>query len=180
VHTLGNYIGGNQRFADRLDEMRVYAEALSASEIAELANPGPQAPVVTTGPSAFGVVNQNTGAPGTTTVSNTVVGGKTIATPEFDHPSPMLTGMRKQLDDANYRINVVSGVAGDVLNVGHTIADDDDEALMSVWTSTDLCADRVAAIDALMTVIDDEEEDVLTGSSGRDLFYDGLLDVLND
>jgi hypothetical protein len=37
VHTLGNYIGGNQRFADRLDEMRVYAEALSASEIAELA-----------------------------------------------------------------------------------------------------------------------------------------------
>ena len=26
----------------------------------------------------------------------------------------------------------------------------------------------------------DEESDLLTGSSGRDLFYDGLLDVVTD
>jgi len=29
-------------------------------------------------------------------------------------------------------------------------------------------------------VLDDEEEDRLTGSSGQDLFYDGLGDILTD
>ena len=35
-------------------------------------------------------------------------------------------------------------------------------------------------IDLLLSVQDDEEEDILTGSSGRDLFYDGLGDILTD
>ena len=62
-------------------------------------------------------------------------------------------------------------------------SDDDDDALMTAlaaWNSGDSYEDRVAAIDALLDVQDDEEEDKLTGSSGRDLFYDGLGDILTD
>ena len=38
----------------------------------------------------------------------------------------------------------------------------------------------MAAIEALLTVEDDEAEDLLTDSSGRDLFFDGLGDTLTD
>ena len=53
-------------------------------------------------------------------------------------------------------------------------------AALAAWTASDPYEDRVAAIGATLTVIDDEEQDLLTGSSRRDLFYDGLLDVLTD
>ena len=78
---------------------------------------------------------------------------------------------------------LVGGNSDDVLIGGTTNADDDDDALMELlaaWTSNDSYEDRVDAIDALLTVFDDEEEDKLTGSSGRDLFYDGLGDILTD
>lgn len=52
--------------------------------------------------------------------------------------------------------------------------------LLAGWTSPDDYSTRVVAIDTLLSVDDDEEEDLLTGSSGRDLFYDGLGDTLTD
>ena len=78
---------------------------------------------------------------------------------------------------------LVGGNGGDVLIGGATGADDDDDALMQllgVWTSPDNYETRVAAVDLLLSVTDDDDEDVLTGSAGRDLFYDGLGDVLTD
>jgi hypothetical protein len=78
---------------------------------------------------------------------------------------------------------LVGARGDDVLIGGSTNADDDDDALMAVlaaWTSNDSYQDRVDAIDALLTVDDDEEEDQLTGSSDRDLFYDGVGDILTD
>jgi Ca2+-binding RTX toxin-like protein len=78
---------------------------------------------------------------------------------------------------------LVGGKSDDVLIGGTTNADDDDDALMAVlaaWTSNDSYDDRVQAIGALLTVVDDEEEDKLTGSSGLDLFYAGLGDILTD
>ncbi len=54
-------------------------------------------------------------------------------------------------------------------------------AILAAWNNPNDSYDvRVAAIDALLTVVDDDEEDVLTGSAGRDLFFDGLGEVLTD
>ncbi len=81
------------------------------------------------------------------------------------------------------RDRLVGGAGDDVLIGGRTQHDDNDMALMSAlaaWTNNDDYAARVAAIDALFTVEDDEEEDILTGSSGQDLFFDGLDDILTD
>ena len=78
---------------------------------------------------------------------------------------------------------LVGGKEDDVLIGGTTDIDNDDEALMDVltaWAEDDEYLDRVNAVDALLTVTDDEDKDKLTGSSGRDLFYDGLDDVLTD
>jgi len=78
---------------------------------------------------------------------------------------------------------LVGGGGDDVLIGGNTSDDDDDEALwvaLALWTSADSYEERVADIDALLAVDDDEEEDTLTGSSGRDLFYDGLGEALTD
>ena len=78
---------------------------------------------------------------------------------------------------------LVGGNSDDVLIGGSTTDDADDDALMAllaVWTSADDYDDRVSAIDLLLSVEDDEEEDILTGSSGLDLFYDGLGDTLTD
>jgi Ca2+-binding RTX toxin-like protein len=78
---------------------------------------------------------------------------------------------------------LVGGPGGDVLIGGTTDADEDDDALLAIlaaWTSDESYDDRVAAVDALLTVIDDEQVDKLTGSAGKDLFYDGLDDVLTD
>jgi hypothetical protein len=42
VFSLGNYQGGGQRFADQIDDVRIYNRVLSAAEVAELANPSTQ------------------------------------------------------------------------------------------------------------------------------------------
>ncbi len=78
---------------------------------------------------------------------------------------------------------LVGGTEGDVLIGGSTNEDDDDDVVMdalTAWTGGGDYAQRVAAVDALLTVLDDEESDLLTGSSGRDLFYDGISEILND
>jgi Ca2+-binding RTX toxin-like protein len=71
----------------------------------------------------------------------------------------------------------------DVLIGGRTDIDADDNALIAAvnaWNANDAYENRVTAVDALFAVIDDGDEDSLTGSSGRDLFYDGLGDKLTD
>lgn len=71
----------------------------------------------------------------------------------------------------------------DVLIGGSTDIDADDGALLGVltaWDANDSYESRVAAVDALWTVVDDGDEDKLTGSSGRDLFYDGVGDWMTD
>jgi Ca2+-binding RTX toxin-like protein len=76
---------------------------------------------------------------------------------------------------------MTGGKKDDVLIGGTTTIDDDDDALMAAvmaWTANDSYENRVLAVDALLSVIDDEERDKLTGSSGRDLFYAGVGDRL--
>lgn len=71
----------------------------------------------------------------------------------------------------------------DVLIGGSTNIDEDEEAiwaLLATWNSNASYDNRVAAIDSLLTVSDDSEEDELKGHSGRDLFYQGLEDSLQD
>ena len=51
---------------------------------------------------------------------------------------------------------------------------------LTAWTSDDEYETRVAAIDLLLAVDDDHEVESITGSSGRDLFYQGLGDLLTD
>lgn len=78
---------------------------------------------------------------------------------------------------------LVGGNDNDVLIGGATSEDEDNDALraaLDAWTSTADYATRVAAVDALLSVLDDGELDKLTGSAGRDLFYDGLGDSLTD
>ena len=79
---------------------------------------------------------------------------------------------------------LVGGRAADVLIGGSTDLDADDEQLLQLiqdWADPNVDYDaRVAAVDAALSVIDDGERDVLTGSSGRDLFFDGLGDALLD
>ncbi len=71
----------------------------------------------------------------------------------------------------------------DVLIGGATNIDEDDDAiraLLATWNSSESYDNRVAAIDSLLTVSDDSEEDELKGHSGRDLFYQGVGDFLQD
>jgi hypothetical protein len=81
---------------------------------------------------------------------------------------------------------LVGGRKDDVLIGSSTTSDDDDDALMAlaiVWNDEDdSYDDRVLAVDSLLTVIDDGNVDTLTGSSGEDLFYDGVgvADMLTD
>ena len=75
------------------------------------------------------------------------------------------------------------GSGDDVLIGGSTNIDLNDTALLDValeWNAADTYENRVAAVDALFTVADDGVEDKLTGSGGRDLFYDGVGDLLTD
>ena len=53
-------------------------------------------------------------------------------------------------------------------------------AVAMTWGSGGLHDDRVLAVDVLLAVIDDGDNDKLTGSSSRDLFYDGAGDHLTD
>jgi len=78
---------------------------------------------------------------------------------------------------------LIGGKGEDILIGGTTTSDDDEAALKAVlaaWLKDESYVDRVAAIDALLTVEDDDEEDVLTGDGGLDLFYNGLRDDLKD
>ena len=75
------------------------------------------------------------------------------------------------------------GPGDDVLLGGTSNLDDNNEALLEVlgsWNSPASYANRVAAVDLLLGDVDDLEGDQLTGGSGRDLFFDGLSDVLTD
>ncbi len=76
---------------------------------------------------------------------------------------------------------LVAGTSGDVLIGGNTDSDEDDNALLSAvstWNAPNNYAARVAAIDALLVVWDDGNQDRLTGGAGLDLFYDGTEDIL--
>jgi hypothetical protein len=76
---------------------------------------------------------------------------------------------------------LVGGRGDDVLIGGQTNIDDDPAALqaaLEAWDSTESYGDRVAAVDSLLDMLDDNEFDQLTGSSGRDLFYQGFGDDL--
>lgn len=75
--------------------------------------------------------------------------------------------------------DLVGGADEDVLIGGRIVDDHDDGLLMdalAAWVSEDSHADRVDALDDLITVLDDGEEDDLIGSAGRDLFFEGLGD----
>ena len=78
---------------------------------------------------------------------------------------------------------LIGGNQGDVLIGGSTNIDESDAALLEVldeWNSADPYAARVAVVDSLLDVLDDSDSDRMTGSSGRDLFYDGLGEDLTD
>ena len=54
-------------------------------------------------------------------------------------------------------------------------------AMLAAWNdSNESYENRVAAVDASITVLDDGDQDQLTGSADRDLFYDGVGDLLTD
>ena len=66
---------------------------------------------------------------------------------------------------------------------GRTTSDHDDLALrqaLAEWVSVASYQNRVAAIDSLLTVLDDLEQDELTAGSDRDLFFASLGDDLID
>ncbi len=78
---------------------------------------------------------------------------------------------------------LTGGKLGDVLIGGSTESDNDDAVLMDAamaWAADNPYGDRVSDIAGLLSVLDDFEEDNLTGSSGRDLFFDGSGDALTD
>lgn len=78
---------------------------------------------------------------------------------------------------------LVGGIRDDVLIGGTADVGDDDAlwALLAAWEAFENPYEaRVAAIDALLAVVDDGDEDQLTGSFGQDLFYDGVGDSLTD
>jgi hypothetical protein len=71
----------------------------------------------------------------------------------------------------------------DVLIGGRTNIDALDAALLAAllaWNADDNYGNRVAAISVLFAVLDDNEEDQLTGSAGQDLFFNGLGDIFTD
>jgi len=83
---------------------------------------------------------------------------------------------RSVLIGGSGRDRLRGGSGDDVLIGGSTDVDADDGTLIGVllaWHANDSYENRVAAVDALFSVIDDGDEDRMTGSSGRDLFYDG-------
>ncbi len=87
------------------------------------------------------------------------------------------------------RDRLVGGKADDVLIGGiATVAVDSeglmDSALMAAamaWgDESETYANRSTSIQVMVAVVDDGDEDLLTGSASRDLFYDGLGDMLTD
>lgn len=71
---------------------------------------------------------------------------------------------------------------GDDILAGGTTPDDAEtlEAVMASWTADDDYATRVSNLSAQLTIVDDEEQDSLEGAADRDIFFDGLGDVLVD
>jgi hypothetical protein len=55
VYAVGNYQGGGQRFADKIDDVRVYNYALAEADIAVLVASGATAPTITTQPASVTV-----------------------------------------------------------------------------------------------------------------------------
>lgn len=78
----------------------------------------------------------------------------------------------------------MGGNGEDILIGGSTTTDNDDDALMAILAAWDdpneSYENRAAAVDALIMVLDDADQDQLTGSADRDLFYDGVDDLLTD
>jgi RHS repeat-associated protein len=75
---------------------------------------------------------------------------------------------------------LIGGSGGDVLIGGRLDRSDDDDflaELLGAWILGDPYEDRIAALDALLSVTDDGDEDDLSGGSGRDLFWVGTGDV---
>ena len=97
-------------------------------------------------------------------------------------------------DDCDRGAALVGGNRDDLLIAGKTSYDDNDEALLALlneWASDtdyDQRVDNVRngagslagtgiRLESGVTVMDDDDEDVLTGSSGQDwFFFDPLLD----
>ena len=78
---------------------------------------------------------------------------------------------------------LVGGKGQDILVGGSTTSDDDEAALqavLSVWMSDESYSNRVAAVDALLTDTDDNDDDKLEGKEARDLMFAGLGDDLAD
>jgi len=77
---------------------------------------------------------------------------------------------------------LVGGPDEDILIGGTTAHDANDAALLEIlelWNSDDDFAARQAAL-SWLTVEDDEEEDILTGTSGEDWFFEFAGDVVTD
>jgi PKD repeat protein len=76
---------------------------------------------------------------------------------------------------------LVGGTDEDVLTGGSTAGDDALMiAIIAAWDSDDSYDDRVETIINILLMEDDQQEDQLTGSAGRDLFFEGLGDILTD
>ena len=78
---------------------------------------------------------------------------------------------------------LIGGNRGDILIGGSTSIDETDAALLEVlddWNSADPYTIRVVAVTSLFNVSDDNEKDRLSGSAGRDLWFDGFGDNLSD
>ncbi|HCS50941.1 MAG TPA: hypothetical protein DIW81_05005 [Planctomycetaceae bacterium] len=78
--------------------------------------------------------------------------------------------------------DLVSGGSGqDILIGGTTNLDNDYAALMlllDTWNGSESFSDRIALVEAELEVTDDGELDLLIDFQGRDLFFDGMNDLL--
>jgi len=82
----------------------------------------------------------------------------------------------------------LTGSTGHDLLIGGSIDDDEDDGddsllldVLAAWSDEAVSfQDRADLVAALLTVFDDEEEDLLTGGAQADAFFDGLGDVLTD
>jgi hypothetical protein len=76
---------------------------------------------------------------------------------------------------------LVGGTNDDVL-IGGIVDSDESELILALatWNSQLSYDARVSAVNAILAVADDDEEDRLTGASGRDMFFGGLGDDLTD
>ncbi|MEQ1906027.1 MAG: PKD domain-containing protein [Pirellulaceae bacterium] len=111
-------------------------------------------------------------------------GGNTVLLGDAGDDWLIGQGGRNILIGGTGRDRLVGGRGDDVLIGGSTDQDHDDLALstaMMIWSDAIASYDdRALDVAGLLDVIDDGERDRLTGSSGRDLFFAGLGDILTD